>query len=188
MNLVDPSVYLLPQYLSALRRGWTPEADDDMASAQRMVAYVEEQPASFLASLDNPDGTGAPLLLDDGRVVPRLSYKRYWMVDDSDDSYIGEMNLRWQKGTSTLPEYCLGHIGYAVVPWKRGNGYAGLALRQLSQLAKGYGLDWLDISMEISNIASRRTAEKAGAEYIKAFNAGPEYGNAEAVLYRLAIG
>lgn len=122
MYLAAPSDYLLPQYLSALKRGWTPGSDDDMEGARQMVAYVEEHSVSFFAALDNPDGTGAPISLGDGRVVPRLSYKRYWIIDGNDGSYVGEINLRWQKGTSELPAYCLGHIGYAVVPWQRGKG------------------------------------------------------------------
>ncbi|WP_052262761.1 GNAT family N-acetyltransferase [Chromobacterium violaceum] len=184
MKLVNPSISLLPKYMSALRRGWTPESDDDMKSAQHILTYIEENRAVFLDSLNNPDGKGSPIILDNGIAVPRLSYARYWMIDND---YVGEINLRWQKGTSDLPAYCLGHIGYAVVPWKRGNGYACLALQQLKKMASEYQLDWLDISMDVSNIASRRTAEKAGAEFVKQFCAGPEYDNVEAVLYRLVL-
>ncbi len=47
---------------------------------------------------------------------------------DPDAFLIG---LRWQRGSEALPPYCLGHIGYAVVPWKQGRGYATRALREV---------------------------------------------------------
>jgi predicted acetyltransferase len=37
-----------------------------------------------------------------------------------DGDFAGAINLRWQPGTAELPPHCLGHIGYGVVPWKRG--------------------------------------------------------------------
>ena len=48
-----------------------------------------------------------------------------------DGEFCGSIGFRWQPGTSTLPPYVLGHIGYAVVPWKRGRGYATQALALL---------------------------------------------------------
>jgi len=39
-----------------------------------------------------------------------------------DDEFAGSIGFRWQPGTSALPPHCLGHIGYAVVPWKQGRG------------------------------------------------------------------
>jgi predicted acetyltransferase len=36
-----------------------------------------------------------------------------------DGEFCGSIGLRWLPGTEELPPHCLGHIGYAVVPWKR---------------------------------------------------------------------
>ncbi|WP_293931631.1 GNAT family N-acetyltransferase [Iodobacter sp.] len=184
VKLVTPNLTLLPSYLAALERYWTPNHDRDPAGARQLLDAILRDPATFLASLSNPEGKGSPIVLEDGTAVPRLPFTRYWI---SDGEYAGEINLRWQLGTSELPAYCLGHIGYAVVPWKRNAGYASLAIRQLLPIAHKFDLKWLDISMAANNIASRRTAEKAGAILIKEFNAGAEYGNVDALLYQLPV-
>ena len=68
----------------------------------------------------------------DGTTVPRLPGYLKWMWDGE---FCGVIGFRWQPGTEALPPTCLGHIGYAVVPWKRGRGYATAALLALGPLA-----------------------------------------------------
>lgn len=184
VELLTPNLALLPSYLAALERGWTPNKDDDPDGAKRLLDRIRKDPEAFLASLVNPTGRGEPILLEDGTSVPRLPFTRFWIIDGD---YVGDLNLRWQQGTSALPAYVLGHVGYAVVPWKRSAGYASAALRLLMPFARELGLEWLDIAMDTCNMASRRTAEKAGADFVKIFNAGLEYGNVDACLYRLAL-
>ena len=74
---------------------------------------IAADPAAFVASLDDPEARGGPITLPDGSTVKRLPGYRRWMWDDG---FCGSMNFRWQPGTSDLPEYVLGHLGYAVVP------------------------------------------------------------------------
>src|SRR5260370_1107296 len=76
---------------------------------------------AFLASLVDKEAAGDPITLPDGMTVPRLPGYRRWLWDGE---FCGSIGLRWQRGTEALPPYCLGHIGYAVVPWKQGRGYA----------------------------------------------------------------
>jgi len=182
--LLTPKVDFLPRYIAALERHWTPDGDNDRDGAARQLARIQRDPDAFLASLVNPEGRGDPIVLEDGTSVPRLPFVRFWIADGD---YVGDLNLRWQRGTSELPPYVLGHIGYAVVPWKRSAGYASAAIRLVMPYARKLGLARLDISMDASNLASRRTAEKAGADLIKIFNAGPEYGDVAACLYRLGL-
>lgn len=184
LNIVAPSLDLLPSYLTALERDWTPNADVDPEGASKLIARISQNQEAFITSLSNPEGKGSPIILDDGTSVPRLPFTRHWIWDGE---YAGDLNLRWQCGTSELPPYVLGHVGYAVVPWKRGADYASVAIRLLMPVARRMDLGWLDISMDSANMASRRTAEKAGAILVKTFNAGPEYGNVGAHLYRLAL-
>jgi predicted acetyltransferase len=182
VRLLVPDATVLPQYLAALQTGWSGESDDDVALAQKMIERVESDPGRFLASVWNPEATGPPVRLSDGRDVPRLAHVRHWIYDGQ---YCGDLNLRWQPGTSELPPYCDGHVGYSVVPWKRRQGVATAALRCLSRVAPRFGLAWLDISMSTENVASRGVAEAAGAALLGEYVA-VEQGGVRACRYRLA--
>jgi predicted acetyltransferase len=185
ITLLTPNLALLPSYIAALERNWTRDNDHDPAGAAAQLARIQQDADAFLASLSDFHGSGPLVALNDGSKVPRLPRARYWI---SDGEFAGDLSLRWQKGTSDLPAYCLGHLGYAVVPWKRGGNYASQAILQLAPLAQGLGLSWLDIAMGIDNRASRCVAENAGAIFLRQFNAGPEADNQEALLFRLNIG
>lgn len=125
MQLVWPSQEHLSSYIAALERGWSPNNLRPEAGREELV-LIQADPERFLASLVDPEAKGPPVALPDGGTVPRLPGYRRWMWDGE---FCGSIQLRWQPGTNALPEYCLGHIGYAVVPWKSGRGYARTALR-----------------------------------------------------------
>ncbi len=121
VTLVPPNRDLLPGYAAALEQGWSPDNTRDVSAEQ--LAALRADPEAFLASLFDQGGT---ITLWDGRQVPRLPGFRHWI---SDGAFCGSIGFRWQPGTDELPAHVLGHIGYAVVPWKRRRGYAGQALR-----------------------------------------------------------
>lgn len=179
--LQTPDLALLPGYLDALQRRWTPQGDDNESLASEMIQRILEDPEAFIRGLSNPHGGGAPVQLADGTLVPRLAHVRYWIWDGA---YSGDVYLRWQPGTTGLPSYCDGHVGYAVVPWRRGRGLAARALLELTAVARGYGLGWLDIAMSSANTASIRTAEAAGAVFQEEFFSA-EQGGVQARRYRL---
>jgi predicted acetyltransferase len=127
MELVKPALEHLPSYIDALRRGWSP----DTVRAERGAEELEEiahDADAFLASLEDFEAKGPPITLPDGSARPRLPGYRRWMWDGE---FCGSIGFRWQPGTTALPDHVLGHIGYAVVPWKRGRGYATCALELL---------------------------------------------------------
>ncbi len=97
--------------------------------------------------------------LPDGREVARLPGFVRWIWDDS---FCGAINLRYQPGTEELPAHVSGHVGYAVVPWKRQQGHATRALSLLLPLAHALGRTRLLITCDEDNAASRRVIEANG--------------------------
>ncbi len=69
---------------------------------------------------------------------------------------MGRIGLRYLPGTNDLPASALGHIGYAVVPWKRGQGYAKRALAQMLEEAWAVGLTEVTLTCDPDNVASQR--------------------------------
>ena len=79
------------------------------------------------------------VLLPDARRLPGFSR---WMWDGE---FCGSIGFRWQPGTEVLPPHCLGHIGYAVVPWKKRRGHATRALAAMLPLARAEGLRYVEL-------------------------------------------
>ena len=112
MELVWPSLEHLPSYLAALEHGWSPDNLRPEA-AQEAIAAIQRDPAKFIAHQVDREANAGPVTLPNGNVVPRLPGYHRWMWDGE---FCGSIGFRWQPGTAELPPYCLGHIGYAVVP------------------------------------------------------------------------
>jgi predicted acetyltransferase len=77
------------------------------------------------------------------------------------------------------PPYCLGHIGYAVVPWKQRRGYATSALRELLREAKAEGLRYVEITTATENVASQRVIENNEGVFVEEFVAPESLGAGE---------
>jgi predicted acetyltransferase len=180
LRLAKPSVELLPSYVAALERGWSHDNLRGAVAAAEELAQIRKDPAAFVASLDNREGVGL-VTLPDGSKVPRLPGYRRWMWDGE---FAGSIGLRWQRGTAALPEYCLGHIGYAVVPWKQGLGYATHALIAMIAEARAVGLPYVEITTEVENIASRRVILKAGGVLHEEFDKPAAYGGGRSLRFR----
>ncbi len=106
--------------------------------------------------MTEPDGT---LLRADGTRVARLPGRILWI---SDGAFCGVIGFRHQPGTEDVPEGVSGHVGYAVVPWKRRRGIATRALALLLPLARGAGLRRILLTCDKDNIPSRRVIEANG--------------------------
>lgn len=94
--------------------------------------------------------------------VPVYKFK---MVHVGRDDPIGGIDLR-VGDTEHIVRYA-GHIGYRVYPSQRGHRYAARACRLLLPLARRHGLNPVWITCDPDNIASRRTCEIAGAEFVE---------------------
>lgn len=76
-------------------------------------------------------------------------------------------NLRLSLGATPHLERYAGHIGYGVLPEHRGHHYAARAVRLVLPFAHKAGLNPLWITCDPENLASRRTLELAGAEFVE---------------------
>lgn len=183
-RLVPPAPVYLASYRAALEEGWSPDNVLGNIATHRELDRIDRDPLAFLMSLDDPQGKGAPVLMKDGTTRPRLPGYRRWMWDGE---FCGSIGFRWQRGTSEMPEYCPGHIGFGVVPWKRGNGYAAKAVLALLPDARLRGLSHIYITANQDNVASRRTIESCGGVLVDHFDIDAGDGGAPAARYRIAL-
>lgn len=104
-----------------------------------------------------------------------------------DGEFCGSIGLRWQPGTTELPPHCLGHIGYAVVPWKQGLGFAKAALAQLLPEARAAGLSCVDLTTDPWNVASQRVILANGGVLVGRFTKPPQFGSKPGLRFRIAL-
>jgi predicted acetyltransferase len=181
MELVWPAAHYLPAYISALQQNWSPDnlrpevASEQLARARRIrIASLEQVdreakgPRSFCRTVP----------------PPRLPGYMQWMWDGE---FCGSIGFRWQPGTTELPPYCLGHIGYSVVPWKQQRGYATHALQLLLPMARAEGLAYVELTTQVDNIASQRVIEANGGEVVEQFHKSHMHGGAESFRYRIRL-
>lgn len=184
MHLVWPARAYLASYISALERGWSPDNVRGEVAAREELESIAADPEAFLASLVDREAAGDPIRLPDGSTVQRLPGYRRWLWDGE---FCGSIGFRWQLGTSALPPYCLGHIGFSVVPWKRGLGYATRALRDLLPEARAEGLEFVELTADPANIPSQRVIEANGGVLVERFVKLLQYGGQEALRYRIVL-
>jgi hypothetical protein len=68
-----------------------------------------------------------------------------------------------------LPDNVLGHIGFAVVCWKRRRSHATQALALMLPVAREVGLTRVEITTDTDNTASQRVIEAMAAGSLASF-------------------
>jgi predicted acetyltransferase len=153
-------------------------------TARAHLVRIAEDAAGFIASLNDPEAKGAPIVMPDGTTRPRIPGVFLWMWDGE---FCGSLSLRWQNGTSALPDYCLGHIGYSVVPWKRRRGYATAALRLTLAEAKRRSLEYVQLTADRGNLPSHKVIQANGGRLIGPRHIDPAYGDMDEVMFRIDL-
>jgi len=183
--LKKPTTVLLPAFADALKRGWSPDNLAGPDHPSQLLEEIERDPAAFVDALDDPEARGKPITRPDGSIVPRLPGFQRWIFDG--EQFCGSIGLRWQPGSSALPSYVLGHIGYGVVPWMRGRGYATAGLRLLLPQARAIGLEYVELTTDADNIPSQRVILSNGGYLVGPFKKDAAYGGTESLRYRIAL-
>ena len=184
MELVWPSQQYLAGYVDALERDWSPD-NVRSAAGRDELERIRQDPTLFLQQQVDREGAGPPVVLPDGSSVRRLPGYRRWIWDGE---FCGVINFRWQPGTTALPPYCLGHIGFSVVPWKRRRGYATRALALLLPDAAAEGLAYVELTTDVDNTASQAVIRANGGALVEEFQKPAAYGDAVGLRFRISLG
>ncbi|HLX22521.1 MAG TPA: GNAT family N-acetyltransferase [Usitatibacter sp.] len=184
MELVRPGMEYLPSYRAALGRGWSADNVRKMVAVREELDAIEKDALAFVALLTDREAIGPPVTLPDGSQVPRLPGYRMWMWDGE---FCGSIGFRWRPGTSDLPPHVLGHIGYAVVPWKQRRGYATRALALMLEHARDEGLEHVDLTTDEDNVPSQRVMLANGAVFVERFLKPPSQGGTPSLRFRIAL-
>lgn len=181
-GLAEPQLPMLPGYRAALAAAWSPRTGRDVSAEQ--LAEIDAGADAFIEGLSdrwNADPQGRTYIDDDGTERVQLPRRVRWMWDGE---FCGAINLRWQPGTDELPPHVFGHIGYSVVPWKRGHGFATRALRHMIEEAREVGLRTVELTTNPDNFASQRVIIKCGGESL-----GPRtlHGGKVQIVWRIAL-
>ncbi|HEU4988569.1 MAG TPA: GNAT family N-acetyltransferase [Gemmatimonadaceae bacterium] len=185
MQLVVPAAEHLPSYTAALERGWSPDNVRGAAAAVEELQRISKDSKAFLASMIDREAKGGPITLLDGTKAERLPGIRLWIWDGE---FCGSVGFRWRPGTEALPPTCLGHIGYAVVPWKRNRGCATFGLAAMLPYARAEGLRYVELTTDDDNVPSQRTIERNGGVLVERFEKPAALGGGAGLRYRIALG
>jgi predicted acetyltransferase len=184
MHLVRATSEHLASYAAALRTGWSPDDVRGAVAAEEELKRIAADPAGFLTGLYDPQARRGPITLPDGSQVPRIPGYSKWMWDGE---FCGSVGLRWVPGSREVPPYVLGHLGYSVVPWKRGRGYAQLALKAILPEAKALGLEYVEMTTDPDNLASQRVMLANGAVLIERFKKPAQFGGVDGLRFRIFL-
>ena len=191
-QLLRPTRAELGAYVAALERGWSPDNVRGLAAAQEELKRIADDADGFLGLMDNIEAKGPPVTLPDGSQVQRLPGLRRFIWDTTPglpdaERFAGSINLRWAAGHCVLPPHVLGHAGYAVVPWKAGQGHATAALALLLDVARQHGLPFVELTTDPDNLASQRVITNNGGLLVERFVKAAAYGGTPGLRFRIDL-
>jgi predicted acetyltransferase len=184
VELVRPTLDRLASYQTALERGWSGDNLRGEVAAREELARIAEDAEAFVAQQTDREARGRDITLPDGSKASRIPGFHLWIWDGD---FCGSIGLRWRHGSDELPPYVLGHIGYSVVPWKRGRGYAKAALGMMLVHARAEGLGYVELTTDPDNLASQRVIVANGGTLVGPFTKPPQYGSVPGLRFRISL-
>lgn len=184
-ELIVPTEAQLASLEAALERGWSADTVRGAAAAAEELERVRADRPTYIRLMTDREAAGGPVKLPDGSMVARIPGLRRFIWDGE---FCGSIGLRWVPGASTLPPHVLGHIGYAVVPWKQRQGHATRALALMLVQARTEGLTRVEITTDPDNLASQKVIEANGGVLVEHFVKPPQFGSKPGLRYRIALG
>lgn len=139
-RLVSPSKKFQTEYIQLVRESSISSADVDS---------IDRNFDAHLAKLEEHKNPTEP---------ERVPQEMLWLIDD--DRFIGYVKIR-SKLNEKLRELG-GHIGYEILSTERRKGYGTKVLALALKVAKGWGLNEVMLSCDVSNVGSRRIIENNG--------------------------
>lgn len=109
----------------------------------------------------------------------------WWLYDEQQNKLIGVCNLRHWLNDSDGQLW--GHIGYGIRPSERRKGYATLALKQMLTEAKRLGISEVLLGAYSSNVASWKTMERCGAQFLRCILEDPSDPQSEIRQYSVLL-
>jgi predicted acetyltransferase len=152
MELVAPSVQYKNSFTEAVKE--LKGEQENMTNKRYRELSIPELEANFEAFVEEERGHARGEYQPEG-YVPQ---SEFWLVDG--EEYIGHVGIRHE-----LNEHLKtvgGHIGYTIVPSKRGLGYGNKILELALPKAKELGIDRVLLTCDVTNTASRKIIEKNG--------------------------
>lgn len=184
MELLRPTKSHLPSYVQATVRMSRDQSEPFFKMYERELAEIEIDPTKFISLMDDLYAERSPVELPNGTIIPRIPSITRWMWDGE---VCGSTQLRWLPGTTDLPPYCLGHISYAVFPWKRQNGFASKSLALILPYAQELGMSFVEIVADVENVISQKVILSNGGVLLEEFTKSILSGGGQAYRYRVSL-
>ncbi|MBV8594212.1 MAG: hypothetical protein JOZ27_07930 [Caulobacteraceae bacterium] len=183
-TLIKADLERLPSLADALRRGYSPDNMRGAEAARELLRQIDRDPAAVVAGSDDLEGRLPPIELKDGSRVPRLPSFHRWMWDGE---FCGMLGARWPADLGPLPDHVPGHVGYSVVEWKRGRGYATRGLALLLPEIKAIGLAFVDLTTDLDNIPSQKVIQANGGRFLGREPRPDAHGGGDCLRWRIDL-
>jgi predicted acetyltransferase len=156
-RLVLPHMGLGAEYLELLRESVSAESGWNEGPLAEVVAH---DLAAHLASLNEQH---SDIRLPSGQAIKRMPFAYFWLVSGAaaaEEHLIGRVSVRYEL-SDWLRRFG-GHIGYAIRPAWRRQGYGRLGLQLAIDHMRTKGLDRVLLTCADTNVASARVIESCG--------------------------